>query len=200
MSDLETFRSRKENLILAKKLNKLVWILSAAVIGLVVIMQKFKISIPDGIELTYLPPFHAILNSLAALFLIAAFYFIKQGKVKHHQTMIYAAFICSLIFLLSYVTYHITTPAKVYGDVDGNGVLSEAEKATVSGSRSIYLFILLSHILLAALSFPFILKTFVFAFTNQFQKHRKLSKLVFPVWLYVAITGPIVYIFLQPYY
>ena len=200
MSELQNFRDKEANLDLAKKLNLLVWIISAAVLGLVVMMQKIKIPLPEGADLSSLPGFHALLNSMAAVFLILAIRAIKKGKVILHQKMIYAAFICSLVFLLSYVTYHITTPATLFGDANKDGLLSSAERDAVSGTRPYYLFILISHIGLAALSFPFILRTFVHAFTNQFEKHRKLSKKVFPVWLYVAVTGPVVYFFLQPYY
>ena len=200
MSELQNFRDKEANLDLAKKLNLLVWIISAAVLGLVVMMQKIKIPLPEGADLSSLPGFHALLNSMAAVFLVLAIRAIKKGKVILHQMMIYAAFICSLVFLLSYVTYHITTPATLFGDANKDGLLSSAEREAVSGSRPYYLFILISHIGLAALSFPFILRTFVHAFTNQFEKHRKLSKKVFPVWLYVAVTGPVVYFFLQPYY
>ena len=200
MSELQNFRDKEANLDLAKKLNLLVWIISAAVLGLVVMMQKIKIPLPEGADLCSLPGFHALLNSMAAVFLVLAIRAIKKGKVILHQKMIYAAFICSLVFLLSYVTYHITTPATLFGDANKDGLLSSAERDAVSGTRPYYLFILISHIGLAALSFPFILRTFVHAFTNQFEKHRKLSKKVFPVWLYVAVTGPVVYFFLQPYY
>jgi putative membrane protein len=200
MSELQNFRDKEANLELAKKLNLLVWIISAAVLGLVVMMQKIKIPLPEGADLSSLPGFHALLNSMAAVFLVLAIRAIKKGKVILHQKMIYAAFICSLVFLLSYVTYHITTPATLFGDANKDGLLSSAEREAVSGTRPYYLFILISHIGLAALSFPFILRTFVHAFTNQFEKHRKLSKKVFPVWLYVAVTGPVVYFFLQPYY
>ena len=200
MSELQNFRDKEANLDLAKKLNLLVWIISAAVLGLVVMMQKIKIPLPEGADLSSLPGFHALLNSMAAVFLALAIRAIKNGKVILHQKMIYAAFIYSLVFLLSYVTYHITTPATLFGDANKDGLLSSAEREAVSGTRPYYLFILISHIGLAALSFPFILRTFVHAFTNQFEKHRKLSKKVFPVWLYVAVTGPVVYIFLQPYY
>jgi len=200
MSELQSFRDKEANLDLAKKLNLLVWIISAAVLGLVVMMQKIKIPLPEGADLSSLPGFHALLNSMAAVFLVLAIRAIKKGKVILHQKMIYAAFICSLVFLLSYVTYHITTPATLFGDANKDGLLSSAEREAVSGTRPYYLFILISHIGLAALSFPFILRTFVHAFTNQFEKHRKLSKKVFPVWLYVAVTGPVVYFFLQPYY
>ena len=200
MSELQNFRDKEANLDLAKKLNLLVWIISAAVLGLVVMMQKIKIPLPEGADLSSLPGFHALLNSMAAVFLVLAIRAIKKGKVILHQKMIYAAFICSLVFLLSYVTYHITTPATLFGDANKDGLLSSAERDAVSGTRPYYLFILISHIGLAALSFPFILRTFVHAFTNQFAKHQKLSKKVFPVWLYVAVTGPVVYFFLQPYY
>jgi putative membrane protein len=200
MSELQNFRDKEANLELAKKLNLLVWIISAAVLGLVVMMQKIKIPLPEGADLSSLPGFHALLNSMAAVFLVLAIRAIKKGKVILHQKMIYAAFICSLVFLLSYVTYHITTPATLFGDANKDGLLSSAEREAVIGTRPYYLFILISHIGLAALSFPFILRTFVHAFTNQFDKHRKLSKKVFPVWLYVAVTGPVVYFFLQPYY
>ena len=200
MSELQNFRDKEANLDLAKKLNLLVWIISAAVLGLVVMMQKIKIPLPEGADLSSLPGFHALLNSMAAVFLVLAIRAIKKGKVILHQKMIYAAFICSLVFLLSYVTYHITTPTTLFGDANKDGLLSSAERDAVSGTRPYYLFILISHIGLAALSFPFILRTFVHAFTNQFEKHRKLSKKVFPVWLYVAVTGPVVYFFLQPYY
>lgn len=200
MSELQNFRDKPADLELAKKLNLLVWILSSAVLGLVVMMQKIKIPLPEGTDLSSLPGFHALLNSLAAVFLVLAIRAIKNGKVILHRKMIYAAFVCSLFFLLSYVTYHITTPAVLFGDADKDRLLSSAEREAVSGTRPYYLFILISHIGLAALSFPFILRTFVHAFTNQFEKHRKLSKKVFPVWLYVAITGPVVYFFLQPYY
>ena len=200
MNELQNFRDKEANLELAKKLNLLVWVISAAVLGLVVMMQNIKIPLPEGADLSSLPGFHALLNSMAAVFLVLATRAIKKGKVILHQKMIYAAFICSLVFLLSYVTYHITTPATLFGDANRDGLLSSAEREAVSGTRPYYLFILISHIGLAALSFPFILRTFVHAFTNQFEKHRKLSKKVFPVWLYVAVTGPIVYFFLQPYY
>ena len=200
MKEIEDFRARTAQPNLAKKLKLWAWILSAAVLGLVVIMQKIKIPLPDGVVLSYLPGFHALLNTLAAVFLILAIRAIKNGRVQIHQKMIYSAFACSLVFLLSYVTYHLTTDPVLFGDINKDGKLSSDERGDVAGIRPYYLFILISHIGLAALSFPFILLTFIQAFTNQFDKHRKLAKRVFPVWLYVAVTGPVVYLFLQPYY
>ena len=128
MSELQNFRDKEANLELAKKLNLLVWIISAAVLGLVVMMQKIKIPLPEGADLSSLPGFHALLNSMAAVFLVLAIRAIKKGKVILHQKMIYAAFICSLVFLLSYVTYHITTPATLFGDANKDGLIKLGRK------------------------------------------------------------------------
>ena len=117
-----------------------------------------------------------------------------------HQRWIYSAMICSFVFLLSYVAYHFTTPETLYGDLNRDGNLNDNELLKAGSGRKVYLFILLSHIALAALSLPFILLTFCYGFTNHFNKHKKLARKVFPVWLYVAITGPIVYFMLMPYY
>ena len=200
MNSLQEHLQKPQNQSLAKKLTILVWIVSAAVLFLVALMREVKIDLPEGVSFHLLPPFHAILNSLAALSLIMAIISIKSGNVINHQRWIYGAMSFSLIFLLSYVIYHFTTSETKYGDLNKDGVLSLEEKVTAGSMRNVYLFILLSHILLAALSLPFILLNFVYGFTNQFQKHRKLAKKVFPVWLYVAITGPVVYILLRPYY
>jgi len=198
--DLETYTNRSPNEQLAKKLTILVWIVSVAVLSLVVLMRQVKIDLPEGINLALLPPFHAVLNTLAALSLIMAVRSIKKGRVTLHRRWVYFAFGCSFLFLLSYVLYHFTTPESIYGDIDGDGSLSSDEEDKAGFGRTIYLVLLLSHILLAALSFPFILMTFVYGFTNQFPKHRKLARIIYPVWLYVAVTGPVVYLLLRPYY
>jgi putative membrane protein len=200
MSEIANYRKREANLALSKKLTVLVWVLTVAVLGLVALMRSVKIQIPDGVDLSALPALHAFLNTLAALFLVGAIRAIKKGNVNLHRQMIHFAVVCSFVFLLSYVTYHFTTPATIYGDSDGNGILSETEKVVAGSFRLFYLFILLTHIVLAAVSFPFILLALTYAITNQFDKHKKLTRWVFPVWLYVAITGPLVYLLLRPYY
>jgi putative membrane protein len=184
MSEIESYRGRDAKQSLAKKLTVAVWIISAAVLFLVGLMRQVKFDLPGGMSLDFLPPLHALLNSGAAFALLMAVFSIKGGKVQSHQRWIYMAMSCSLLFLLCYVAYHFTTPHTIYK----------------GGYRLLYLCILLSHIALAAISLPFILLTFVYGFTNQFEKHRTMAKKVFPVWLYVAITGPIVYLLLEPYY
>lgn len=200
MNELSEFRSRGPSLDLARKLTWVVWIVSVAVLGLVALMQEVKIPLSGDVDLSYLPAFHAILNLFAAFFLLAAIQAIKKGLVIRHRTMIYGALVCSLVFLLSYVSYHFTTPATVFGDLNGDGQLSEGERLEAGGMRTVYLVILISHVVLAAVSFPFILLTVLYALTNQFQKHRKFARRIFPIWLYVAVTGPVVYYLLRPYY
>lgn len=190
----------EQNLVLARKLNIAAGIFSVVVLFLVGLMRRVKIALPEGTDFGFLPPLHATLNALTAVVLLLALYFIKQKNIEAHRKSIYVAFTFSLLFLLSYVAYHFTTPETIFGDSSGDGILSAEELAAIGSMRTVYLIILLSHIALAALSLPFILLTFIRAYTNQISKHRQMAKWVFPVWLYVAITGPVCYFMLAPYY
>ncbi len=185
---------------LAKKLNIGATVVTIVVLLLVGLMRRVKIDLPAGWDFSFLPPFHATLNALTAVVLLIAFYFIKQKNIEAHRKTIYVAIGLSVLFLLSYVVYHFTTPETIFGDTNHDGVVDAAEKAAIGSMRAVYLVLLLSHIVLAALTLPFILFTFIRAYTNQIEKHRKMAKWVFPLWLYVAVTGPICYFMLMPYY
>jgi putative membrane protein len=185
---------------LSKKLGIAAWILSSVVLLLVMAMQKIKIPLPEGWSTAFLPPVHALLNSLVAVCLVAALAAVKQGKIALHRRLIFAAMTFSVAFLLCYVAYHITSADVKFGDVNGDGVVSTAEKVSVGFTRTAYLLLLISHITLAAVSLPFILFTFIAGWTNKFATHRRLARWVFPLWLYVAITGPVCYWMLRPYY
>ena len=175
------------NLALGNQLKVVVWVLTVVVWILVGAMRRpEKIPLPDGVTLEFLPTVHAALNSLVAIFLVFALVTIKKGNVSLHRKAVSAAMICSAVFLLCYVAYHFTNEETKFG---GEGPI-----------RIVYFALLISHIVLAAISLPFILLTWVYGYTNQFQKHRKLAKIVFPIWLYVAVTGPICYLMLRPYY
>ena len=174
-----------ENLPLARKLYPVAWVLTVAVLGLVAVMRKVTLDIV-GVELNFLPPVHAILNSTVAVLLVVALVCIKRRNVVAHQRAITAAMACSATFLLCYVAYHFTTPETKFGGV--------------GAVRVVYFVLLISHIVLAAVSFPLILFTWIFGFTGQVKRHRKFSKITFPMLLYVAVTGPIVYWMLRPYY
>lgn len=174
------------NKVLEKKLNIGAIIVSILVLLLVGIMRRPEFKIPTSIDFSFLPPFHAILNTLAALALIAALYFIKQKNMIMHRNMIYAALGFSALFLLSYVVYHFTTETTHY-----------CKEGTI---RSVYFFFLITHVSLAGLILPFILLTFNRAFTGQYERHKKMARWVYPIWLYVAFTGPICYLMLRPCY
>lgn len=189
-----------ENQQLAKRLNRVAILLTILVLLLVGMMRRVKISIPEGWDFSFLPPFHATVNALSAIVLISAFYFIKQKNIEAHKRMIYIALGLSVLFLLSYVAYHFTTPETLFGDINRDFVVDEAELLAVGNARTIYLIILLSHIILAAITVPLVLFTFIRAYTGQYERHKKLARWAFPIWLYVAITGPIVYLMLKPYY
>jgi len=188
MSDFQTYLQRKPNLKLGKTLKIVTWILTAAVLILVGLMRRpnLKIPLPDGVSMAFLPPVHAALNTIVALSLIIAVWMIKKKNVNAHKLWIGIAMLCSVLFLLCYVAYHFTTTETLYA---GQGTM-----------RTVYFFFLITHIILAGISLPFILITWLYGFTNQFTKHKKMAKWVFPVWLYVAITGPICYFMLKPYY
>ncbi len=188
------------NTALAKKLNLAAWIVTVAVLALVGLMRRVKLEMPAGWDVSFLPSFHAGLNALTAVVLLLALYFIKQKNVAAHRGAIYVAMGLSVLFLLSYVAYHFTTPETLFGDVDGNGQLDAGELAAAGASRTVYLVLLLSHIALAAVSLPLILFTFIRAFTHQYERHRRMARWVYPLWLYVAITGPICYWMLRPFY
>ncbi|MCB0530918.1 MAG: DUF420 domain-containing protein [Lewinellaceae bacterium] len=169
---------------LEKRLNIIAYVLSGVVLVLVGLMRRVKIDL--GIDFSFLPPLHASLNALTAVILVCAYFFIRKKQVEAHRRSIYAAMACSALFLISYVLYHFTTPETRFGGV-----------GTV---RVVYFFFLITHVILAALILPFVLLTFNRAYTGQFDRHKRMARWVFPLWLYVAITGPICYLMLRPYY
>jgi putative membrane protein len=156
--------------------------------------------VPDGWDVNFLPAVNATLNALTAMALVLSLYFIRQKNVVAHRSANAIALSLSVMFLLCYVVYHFTTPEVVYGDSDRNGLLSVAETAAVASMRPIYLVILLSHIALAATLLPFILLTTLRALVGKYTIHKKMARIVWPLWLYVAITGPVVYLMLRSYY
>ena len=188
------------NLALARKLNIAAWIVSAVVLAVVAAMRKIHFALPEGVSLDFLPAFHATVNAATAAALLLAYYFIRKKQVELHRKTIYVALALSLIFLLSYVTYHITTAPALYGDANHDRILSPEELAAVGSARAVYLLILLSHLGLAAVTFPFILFTFVRGFTGQVARHRRMARWVIWFWLYVAVSGPVCYLMLKPFY
>jgi putative membrane protein len=138
------------------------------------------------VNVTFLPKLHALLNSLTAIALVVGFSFIRKGNIRYHRFAMVTAIVLSAFFLISYVTYHYQAAPTRFG---GEGTI-----------RGIYYFILLTHIVLAAVIVPLVLLSVYFAISNQLARHRRIARWTLPIWLYVAITGVVVYFMISPYY
>jgi putative membrane protein len=156
--------------------------------------------IDPGFNTHSLPLVHAILNSTTAILLLASLYFIRHGQVRLHRMANWTAVTLSTIFLVSYVIYHATNPSVRYGDLNHDGLLSDAERQQAGSMRYVYYFILSSHIILSAVIIPFVLFTLLRAYQHKFDKHRRLARITWPLWFYVAVSGVVVYLMISPYY
>jgi putative membrane protein len=173
----------KKNDVIAKWL---IGIFSFVVFTVVVLLSKFKLNINLGFNVHVFATANAIINSIIAILLIAALIAVKQKKYQLHKNLMVTALILSIIFLVSYIAHHLLAGETKFG---GNGML-----------KTVYLLILFTHIFLAAVILPFILFTAYRALVAEFPLHKKLAKITWPLWLYVAITGPVVYSMISPYY
>lgn len=143
---------------------------------------------------------NAFINAAVAVLLVAGLVAVKQRKYVLHKKIMMTAMVLSVLFLLSYILHHLFAGSTVYGDVNKDGLLSEAELIAVGNGRLIYFIILITHILLAAIILPFILYTAYRALISEWPKHVRLARITWPIWFYVAVTGPVIYLLISPYY
>lgn len=173
---------------LEKKYNKWIWILSITIPVVVAIL--FGVNLQklgyDVKPLSFLPPIYASINGVTAVLLVLAVRAIKKGNAKLHERLIKICIGCSVAFLAMYVAYHMTSIETKYG---GEGII-----------RYVYFFILITHIILSIIIIPFVLVTFVRGISGSYARHKKLARITYPMWLYVAVTGVIVYLMISPYY
>jgi len=167
-----------------EKYNK--WIVILSIVIPLVVALMFGIKIPNAKPLTFLPPIYATINGITVAVLLLAFWAIKNKKIKIHQNLMKFAILLSALFLMMYVAYHMTSESTKFG---GEGLI-----------KYVYYVVLISHILLSIVVIPFVLITFVRAITNNIEKHKKIARITFPVWLYVAVSGVTVYLMISPYY
>ena len=152
------------------------------------------------LDVRFLPKLNAVINSITALLLLGSLVAILTKRVTWHKTLNLAAVSAGALFLVSYVLYHYQAASTRFADVDHDGLVSAAEKAAVGSTYTIYILLLLSHILLAAITVPFVLFSLYFAWTGRYSKHRRLSRWTWPIWMYVSISGVVVYFMISPYY
>lgn len=178
----------------------LIGVFSFVVFAAVVLLSRFTISVNLGFNVHIFALLNAIINSVIAVLLVLGLITVKQKKFALHKNIMFAALILSVLFLVFYITHHLLAGEAIYGDSNLNGLLDESEKLAVADTRVFYLIILITHIFLAAVILPFILFTAYRALISEYAAHKKLAKYTWPLWLYVAITGPVVYWLISPYY
>jgi len=169
-----------------KQARLLIYAVSFVVFAVVVLLGKFKLQVDLGFDVHIFAAINAVVNSLVAVLLMAALAAVKQQKYLLHKKMMLWAMGLSIVFLVSYIAHHLLSGDTKFG---GEGII-----------RPIYFTILLTHIFLAAIILPFILFSAYRALTGEFPAHVKLARITWPIWFYVALTGPIVYLLIRPYY
>jgi len=181
--------------------NWLIGIFSVVVFSVVVMLGRFQLDIHTNFDIHVFAKANAAINAITALLLIAALVAVKKGQFELHKKIMFTALILSIFFLLSYIAHHLLAGEAKFGDIDHDNFLSEDEIILVGSTiRYVYYTILATHIFLAAIILPFILFTAYRALISEFPAHKKLAKITWPLWLYVAVTGPIVYWMISPYY
>jgi len=183
-----------------KQASWLIGIFSVVVFTAVVALGKIKLNIDLSFDVHIFAKINAFINAVIALLLVAALVTVKQKKYALHKRIMITALLLSIAFLVSYILHHLLAGEAKFGDTDHDGLVSEAEKLAVGSMRIVYYIILITHIFLAAIILPFILFTAYRGLTGEYAKHKKIAKITWPLWFYVAVTGPVVYLMISPYY
>lgn len=183
-----------------KKAHILIWIFSAIVFAAVVILDKMTLPMQLGFNPHIFAMLSAGVNSMVSILLIVALIFVKQKNIAAHKKTMLSAMVLSILFLVFYIAHHLLTGETHYGDMNHDGLVSDGEKVAVGMIRYVYYFIISTHITLAGIVMPFVLYSAYRALIGEIPQHKKLVRYTYPIWLYVAITGVVVYLMISPYY
>jgi putative membrane protein len=183
-----------------KKAKTLIFLFSIIVFAAIMLLSRVKWNVNMGFDVHLFAKANAIINSCVAVLLVIALIAVKSKNYKLHKNLMMTAMLLSILFLISYICHHLFAGETRFGDVDHNGIISDAEKTAIGSSRMIYYILLGTHIPLAGIILPFILFSAYRALTGEFDKHKKLVRITWPIWFYVAVTGVIVYWMISPYY
>ena len=178
----------------------LIGIFSFVVFAVVVALGKIKVEVNVGFNVHVFAQMNAVINATIAFLLVGALIAVKKGNYLLHKRLMITALILSVIFLVSYIAHHLLAGEARYGDINHDGLVSPEEKLQAGGKRIVYFVILSTHILLASVILPFILFTAYRGLTGEWAAHKKLARYTWPLWFYVAVTGPIVYLMISPFY
>jgi len=183
-----------------KKAARLIWVVSIIAFLAIAFLSGIKLNVKLNFNPHIFATFNAITNSCVAVLLVAALLAVKSKRYLLHKKIMLAAIILSVLFLISYVCHHLLSGETKFGDINHDGILSTDEKILAGSLRYVYYVILITHIPLAGIVLPFILFTAYRALSGDYEKHKKLARITWPIWLYVAITGVTVYLLISPYY
>jgi len=183
-----------------RKARIIIFTFSAIVFAAVLVLGRVKWNVNPGFNVHLFAMANAIINSFVAILLVVALIAVKIRNYKLHRNIMLTAMFLSVLFLISYICHHLFAGETRFGDVNHDGIVTDIEKAAVGSSRMIYYIILGTHIPLAGIILPFILFSAYRALTGEFDKHKKIVRITWPVWFYVAVTGVLVYWMISPYY
>ena len=183
-----------------KKARQLIWLFSVVVFSAIALLSNFKLNVDLGFDIHLFAKANAFINIIIAILLLTALIAVKNKNYKLHKKLMISALVLSILFLASYIAHHLLAGETRFGDVDHNGIVNENEKSAVGNYRVLYYVLLITHIPLAAIILPFILFTAYRALVGDYEQHKKLTRITWPIWFYVAVSGVIVYIMISPYY
>lgn len=183
-----------------KRAKALIWIVSVFVFLGIAVLSGVKLNVNLPFDPHIFAAINAVINSCVAILLVVALVAVKFDKYELHKKIMLTAIILSVLFLISYVCHHLLSGETRFGDIDHDGVLSASEKSIAGSLRYVYYFILITHIPLAAIVLPFVLFTAYRSLSGDYEKHKKLARITWPVWFYVAVSGVAVYLLISPYY
>jgi putative membrane protein len=183
-----------------KKAKTLIVTFSAIVFAAVMLLSRVHLNVNLGFDIHLFAKANAIINSCVAVLLILALISVKSKNYTLHRNLMMTAMLLSVLFLISYICHHLFAGDTRFGDINHDGIVTDVEKAALGSSRMIYYIILGTHIPLAGIILPFILFSAYRALTGEFDKHKKLVRITWPIWFYVAVTGVVVYWMISPYY
>ena len=183
-----------------KQAKLLIGIFSVVVLVAVTFLSKFTLVVELPFDKHIFALVNALLNATVAVLLVVALIAVKQKNYTAHKNIMLTALLLSVLFLVSYIAHHLFAGETKFGDTDHDGIVSASEIAVLGNTRGLYFILLATHIILAATSLPFILFTAYRGLTGEYADHKKKAKRMWPIWFYVAVTGPLVYMMIKPYY
>lgn len=183
-----------------KKARILIFLFSIIIFGAIMLLSRVKVQVDLGFDVHLFAAINAWINTCVAVLLVVALMAVKSERYKLHRGIMLTAMFLSILFLVSYICHHLFAGETRFGDVNHDGIVSDTEKTIVGSSRMVYYILLGTHIPLAGIILPFILFSAYRAMIGEFDKHKKLVRITWPIWFYVAISGVIVYWMIRPYY